>query len=271
MDESGAGCMKGQREEREALIGEVLALATAHEAATGEPLVHLNTVRGVSRFVEDALLIRDHLPAAASVADVGCGDGQMAYVLHRLGLKVVAADIGPKAPLFVRSIPGNEDLGVVPYLTLKEGEWPAHLERKFDGVCLSGVLEHVPDFGEFVRQTRSLLEPNGMLFIFFFPNRLSWIEWVHDRRLGTATHHPIRFTPRELSLLLRWYGFKVKAVDYEEILPVNLTQLPTRLREPLRQCQPLLAQASRVLRRTPGIQKISTSFRVVAVNAVNWH
>ncbi len=253
------------------LTSEILSFAEGFENDGGRPLVHLNTFRGAARFVDDAFLIRNQMPPGASVADIGCGIGQMTYLLHRLGFDVVAADIGDMIPPLVQHIPGNGDGRLVRYVTIESPDFTNDLAGGFDGICLSGVLEHVPDFSGFLRQVRSLMRPNGLLFIFRFPNRFSWIEWCNDRIVGAeTTPHPLRFTSAELSLFMRWHGFRVRHMAYEEILPVNLSHVPARLRQPYKRCAPLLTQLSRGLRMAPAIRALSTSFRIVVVNAVNW-
>ena len=254
----------------ERLVGEVRALAAKLERETSQPLVHLRTRRGAGRFVADALVMRSHLAPGARVLDLGCGVGQMAYLLQRVGFTVVAADIGKDPPPFVQLVPGDGAVGVVPYVPLEsDGPWEG-LGADFDAVCLSGVLEHVPSFGPFLDQTRELLRPNGLLFIFRYPNRYSWIEAVNDHRQGYETHHPLRFTPRELSLMVRWHGFRVLERSYEEILPVNLAHLPHRLRGPFQRHERALSLASVTLRHVPLLKHLSTSFGLVAVKAVNW-
>jgi SAM-dependent methyltransferase len=252
------------------LVEDVRSLARQHERETSQPLVHLRTRRGAGRFVRDAQVIRANLPPGSRVLDLGCGAGQMAYVLQRLGFDVVAADIEKDPPPFVRFIPGNDDLEVVPYIPLDPDGSTERLGGEFDGVCLSGVLEHVQSFGGFVEQTFGLTRTNGLVFIFHFPNRYSWIEAINDRKPGYQTHHPLRFTPRELSLMVRWHGFRVIETKYEEILPVNLTHLPGPLRGFFERHDQVLSVASLTLLHLPLVKRLSTSFRVVAVKADNW-
>jgi SAM-dependent methyltransferase len=257
------------RPSRDDLVRETVALALEHERTDGGALPNLTTTRGAGRYVDAALLVAASVPEDATVLDVGCGAGQLTYLLSRLGVDAVAADITPEIPAFVAAL-RRETATAPDYVNLQDADWEEALGREFDAVCMYGVLEHVPDFGDFLRRVRSALAPDGLLFIFMFPNRTSWIEALNERIASLASDHPLRFSVRELSLMLRWSGFKVESVRYEDILPVNLVNVPGRLRRPLLRSCPVLAALSRGLVRTPGIRRLSTSFQIVARNAVNW-
>jgi SAM-dependent methyltransferase len=264
----------GLRPSREELAREIHQLAQEHRGETpggteDRPLPHLDTDRGTLRYVDAALEIADRLPPGATVLEVGCGAGQAAYLLSRLGLDVLAADIYPDTPPYLLSL--AERFGTtVPYTHLQGDDWRSFVGRQVEAVCLYGVLEHVPDFGGFLKSTRTVLQPDGLLFLFAFPNKTSWIEAVGERRPGMESFHPLRFSPRELGLLLRWSGFKVESWHYEEILPVNLVNVPSFLRGPLARSGKAMEALSRGLRAVPGVRRLSTNFAMVARHAVNW-
>ena len=261
------------RPTREELAQEIYDLANQHRLADalddGRPLPHLDTDRGTLRYVDAMLEIAGSLPPGASVLDIGCGAGQAAYLLKRLGLDALAADIYPTTPPYLTTLAERHG-AVVPYTHLQGQDWGDLVGRQVDAVCMYGVLEHVPDFGDFLRSTRTVLKPDGHLFVFAFPNKTSWIEALGERRPDMDTHHPLRFSPRELSLLLRWSGFKVERWHYEEILPVNLVNVPAFLRRPMARSGGAMAALSRALRAVPGVRRLSTNFAMVARHAVNW-
>ena len=257
------------RPSREELITQVIAIATEHERADDGSLPNLTTYRGAARYVDAALLVADRLPPGATVLDVGCGAGQSTYLLHRLGVQAVAADIAPELPAYLEAL-RRESPNAPSYVNLENADWKQALGRQFDAVNMYGVLEHVPDFGDFLRRTRTVLRPDGLLFIFMFPNRTSWIEALNERVPAMRSDHPLRFSVRELSLQLRWSGFTVESFRYEDILPVNLVNVPGPLRRPLQRAGPALAALSAVLSSIPGIRRLATSFQLVARHAVNW-
>jgi SAM-dependent methyltransferase len=253
------------------LVGDVQALALEHERTTDGRLPNLTTARGAGRYVEAGRFVAGRVAPGAGVLDIGCGAGQLTYILDRLGVDATAADITSETPAYLAELRRARPTSAPPYVALEGTDWNgAFGGRQFDAVCMYGVLEHVPDFAGFLRSTRSILKPDGLLFIFMFPNRTSWIEALNERLPGLSSDHPLRFTVRELSLLVRWSGFKVESYRYEDILPVNLVNVPGPLREPLQRHGSSVAGLSRALSSTPGIRRLSTSFQLVARHAVNW-
>jgi SAM-dependent methyltransferase len=252
------------------LVGEVQALALEHERTTAGRLPNLTTARGAGRYVEAGRLVAARVEPDASVLDIGCGAGQLAYILDRLGLDATAADITTETPAYLAALRRRRPSSAPRYVALEGSDWTGSFDRQFDAVCMYGVLEHVPDFAGFLRSTRSILKLDGLLFIFMFPNRTSWIEALNERVPWLSSDHPLRFTVRELSLLVRWSGFKVESYRYEDILPVNLVNVPGPLRRPLQRHGPAVASLSGVLSSTPGVRRLSTSFQMVLRHAVNW-
>ncbi|GJQ57663.1 MAG: hypothetical protein SCALA701_04640 [Candidatus Scalindua sp.] len=255
--------------EKEALIQELITIAESHKSETGKKFEHLDNVMGAARFVKDAFLIQKSIKEKSLILDLGCGVGQMSYLLRRLGFDVTASDIYPATPYYVdygNRVKGGE----VDYYECDILKNEQHLlaERKFDAICISGVLEHVPDFGLFLDRIKSMLHTNGKLFIFRFPNKGSWIEKINYLRFGNAVSHPLRFSPKEIHFMLRWHGFRVDEWAYEEILPVNLRGLPQNFIKIYHTIPWLLMPVSSILCRIPFLNILSTSFRFVANRAV---
>jgi len=79
------------------------------------------------------------------------------------------------------------------------------------GVDISriAVLEHVPFMSDSLKELHRVLKPNGALFIFHFPNRWSWTEWIASwHRLSG---HSRKLTLRELHTALVCNGFDVES------------------------------------------------------------
>lgn len=263
-----SGQPESDRSLRRLLAGDVVTIARRHETESGVRLVHLDTSMGVRRYVRDALLIRDARRPGDRILDLGCGAGHMAFLLAHLGLDVTASDVQGTEPYYLGRYREQTGRGIryVPANVLAPGGHPLDGEQ-WDAVCLSGVLEHVPDFGRFLDRVRGLLQRDGRLFLFRFPNKTSWVERLSDRRFGNAGSHPLRFVPRELDLMLRWHGFRIDDFAYEEILPVNLRGWPPAVVRFYHGLEPVTAAVSAWLRSTPLVRQLSTSYRFVCTRA----
>lgn len=131
-------------------------------------------------------LVASELPAGASVLDVGCGSGDLAIALAQKGFQVTGLDPAPAPADKVA------DYGVTVEQSTFEDFEPGR--RRFDGIILSHVLEHLPDPGLALRQARELMAPSARLFI-ELPNLNRPAASV--RRL-CSVQHPWYFTPDSL-------------------------------------------------------------------------
>ncbi|MCP5007357.1 MAG: class I SAM-dependent methyltransferase [Planctomycetes bacterium] len=255
--------------EKETLTQELITIAERHKSETGRGFEHLNSVMGAARFVNDAFLIRKGIKQEGLVLDLGCGVGQMSYLLGRLGFDVVSSDIYPGTPYYIDYYNSDKAGGVKYYeCDILKDEKHVLSGMKFDAICISGVLEHVPDFSLFLDRMKTMLHTNGKLFIFRFPNKGSWIEKINYLRFGNAVSHPLRFSPGEINFMLRWHGFRVDEWAYEEILPVNLRGLPQSFIKIYHKIPWILMPVSSVLCYLPLLNMLSTSFRFVSNRAV---
>jgi SAM-dependent methyltransferase len=112
---------------------------------------------------------------AASVLDIGCGDGGVLRAFAEIGCTGVGVDLSqsrvdfanqtwselelPSAVTFVSGDIHDDEVG---------GDWAA----RFDLVILKDVIEHVPDKDRLLNRIRSFLKPGGMVFFGFPPWRM---------------------------------------------------------------------------------------------------
>lgn len=90
-------------------------------------------------------------------------------------------------------------------------------DGQFDTVIGSGVLEHVPNDGESLKEIYRVLRPGGHLIVTFLPNRGSWSEAV-KRTFGKA-HHRRRYSRSEIRRMLLHHGFRPVHFSYHQVLP----------------------------------------------------
>ncbi len=244
-------------------VKEIVAIAV--ETRTGSnirtrDLIHVDNCVGATRYVRDAEEISRQLKLGASVLDLGCGVGHLSWLLADNGMKVTASEIFDHVPLYVERYnqrAGDKSIEYVPADILKSNDH-ALANRIFDAIVMYGVLEHVPDFALFLERCKAMLKTGGKLYIHQFPNKWSWREKIGDW-MGNSSHE-LRFTPAELSLMLRWHGFQIQKFSYEQILPVNLTLLPVTLARLYYVFSPLVLGVDNILRNIPVLCRLSTSF-----------
>jgi 2-polyprenyl-3-methyl-5-hydroxy-6-metoxy-1,4-benzoquinol methylase len=120
------------------------------------------TPRQVYRAAEGAAaraaVIRSRLKPGAMVLDVGCGGGELVYLLRRLGVDARGIEPDETYSEFAR-----RELDVpVDTAFLQDVVFP---EARFDLVLMYHVLEHVPDPPAVVRRIARWLKPGGALVI----------------------------------------------------------------------------------------------------------
>jgi SAM-dependent methyltransferase len=117
---------------------------------------------------------------------MGAGEGMLTLPYLDLGAQVVAADASEELLQGLRDKAGaragaltimSGDIFVALATLQKEG-------RKFDVVCASSFLHHIPDCAALCQSAAALLRPGGVLFTFQDPLRydtLSGLTYFMDR------------------------------------------------------------------------------------------
>jgi SAM-dependent methyltransferase len=171
--------------------------------------------------------------AGARVLDVGCGGGQLLAAARQRGAAEVCG-VDPAA--HAHEACRRQGLEVVPQLDDLGA-------RRFDGIVMSHVLEHVPDVLATLAELRELLRPGGWLCL-EVPNRSSLRAQLSApavTRLGADERHrafPIHlsyFTPATLRRALVSSGFEVVASTTAGLGVDAL--VPARLKERARQAE----------------------------------
>ena len=114
-----------------------------------------------SRF---ARLLDEAIPGDATIAEIGCGTGQMSLYLARADRLVIGADL-TRASL-VLGAGAAERFGVDKAAFIEmDLAHPALRPAAFDIVYCSGVLHHTPDPRQSFRRIAGLVRPGGMIVI----------------------------------------------------------------------------------------------------------
>ena len=159
-------------------------------------------------------------PADVRVLDWGTGKGHISYLLRQEGFQVTGCDVdqptedstfGQATPLL-----SEHPVPVVPL----DHPWRLPFDdASFDVVVSFGVLEHVPDDAQSLREIRRVLKARGLFFFSFLPYWLSWTQRVAHLR-GDRYHERL-YRKRDVDRLAADAGFEVEAMWHGQLLPKN--------------------------------------------------
>jgi SAM-dependent methyltransferase len=207
-------------------LGVLVDAALAGKAVGAKDLDHLDGPAAAFNYIRVAEIVSSYHETGRvrpPVLDWGCGYGQVSWLLQRRGVQVTPFDVERRQarqvmpPLSLVNVEYGTDPVGLPYASA------------FFGAVLSvGVLEHVSDIQASLGEVNRVLRPGGLFFIFMFPNRYSWAEWLAEQR-GISVH-PDKFTFREAISLLSGKGFDVEEKRRRNFLPRNLTGCGPRIK-----------------------------------------
>lgn len=225
-------------------------------------LSHLDSRLAIRRYIRKADEILSY-QKEGRILDWGCGYGQMTFLLINRGFDVVSFDIKsniePELPLLDsidQKVYFSEDRVNIPFES-----------KSFDAILSSGVLEHVEDINTSLREIRRILKPKGYFYIYAFPNKYSYIEYIGDK-MGISCH-PIRYTLKEIKKILIVFGFILLKVSYENFLPKNFSVFPSKIRQLRDKIEYLYAPLDRLLVKIPLINMFSTDIKAIAVKSAD--
>jgi SAM-dependent methyltransferase len=137
-------------------------------------------------------------PPAGPIADIGAGNGFVSVGLQRAGFSTIVLEPGRTGAINARS----RRLDPVVCATVEDAAFTPH---SLAAAGLFDVLEHVEEDERFVETLRTLLEPDGRLYL-----TVPAFDWLWSSEDELVGHHR-RYSTRRLSGLLTRHGF---AVDY---------------------------------------------------------
>lgn len=158
--------------------------------------------------------------AGVRVLDWGTGKGHISYLLKKAGFDVVSCDVASETidSSFGQTTPIIADNGieVVPL----EHEYILPFDAaQFDIVVSFGVLEHVPNDRESLRELRRVVSPGGFMFFSFLPYSTSWSQKLAHWR-GDFYHSRL-YSIRTVEALAKESGFAVDSIWHGQIFPKN--------------------------------------------------
>jgi len=110
------------------------------------------------------------------ILDVGCGGGQNTFVLAKWGARVVALDPSRAQLAYARKI-CQELRDRIDFIQGRAKELTAFRKETFDIVFSSLSLDFVENVGEFFRQVRRVLRPQGLLVFSVIHPFMNCVGW----------------------------------------------------------------------------------------------
>lgn len=190
------------------------------------------------------------------ILDWGGGMGILTFFIEKLGYTSFYYDFkygGPVYDLFFKTLKSPKVFAEDPIKLPFE-------DSTFDGVVSCGVLEHVQDTFSSINEVIRILKPGGYFFVFHYPNKLSYIEFL-AKLAGQKTHEHKLSMPEFLTLFKR-PQCEVVCYSYKYLLPRNLNQFHS-LRSFVNKHVNFLFHLDRVLSKLPFLKHFSTTLNAV--------
>jgi 2-polyprenyl-3-methyl-5-hydroxy-6-metoxy-1,4-benzoquinol methylase len=212
----------------------------------------------IERKVEAFNLYKDYLQGKSRFLDWGCKDGHVGYMVNSLlpeKVEIHGCDIR-KGKYSIFSEKANLE-----YSQLKHHYKLPYEDNYFDVVIGNGVLEHVANDSESIKELYRIIKPDGYLVITFLPNFWSYTEFI-SRMIKHGGHRRI-YSLKEIKKMLLHKGFISVNSGYHQVVPslVSLSKI-----KQVRFLYPILNQIYKVnkyLDKLPLINKIAANIYVI--------
>lgn len=155
-----------------------------------------------------------------AVIDIGCGEGRHALYAAKLGLRVTAVDIIPKALEITRK--RFRELGMSVDARYGDILKVNSIKGSFDLAIDSGCFHHIvtKDWPIYFNNIRRILSPGAYLSLSVFTTRFEHYPGESRKRkrnfIVHRKHYDHFFTEKECREALRKYGFKIIRIFKEE-------------------------------------------------------
>ena len=143
------------------------------------------------------------------ILEIGCGQGHLLKAIQNLGAQVHGIEPSVPDGLIAGSLTGHDNISICMLSDFQT-------EVFYDAVVLIHAFEHMPDPLAALQQIRTLLRPDGYLFV-EVPNFFSTTGFYRKRKgihSYPSPNHLFIYTPESLSGLLAKAGFKTVEKSY---------------------------------------------------------
>jgi SAM-dependent methyltransferase len=199
------------------------------------------------------------LKDARTVLDWGCRQGADACMVRMLrgeGVEIEGCDMdGGGYQAFY-------DFAQLRYTQLTHPYQLPYATNQFDTVIGSGVLEHVPNDSESLKELYRVLRPGGHFVMTMLPNKYSYTEWL-NRRLKNP-HHMRLYQLSEIHHMFMHHGFQPVAFGFHQMIPSLSSGSRGFFDLPLaNHLVERLFWLNSILERTPPLNRIATNIFMV--------
>jgi SAM-dependent methyltransferase len=154
------------------------------------------------------------LKDARTVLDWGCRHGADACLVRILrgdGVQIEGCDVD------AGGYQAFYDFAQLRYTQLTHPFQLPYANDQFDAVIGGGVLEHVANDSESLKELYRILRPGGHFVMTMLPNKYSYTEWL-NRQLKNP-HHMRRYKLSEIHHMFMHHGFQPVVFGFHQMIP----------------------------------------------------
>lgn len=162
------------------------------------------------------------IPKNAKVLDLGCGHGHHMYLLKQIrpDISIIGIDINTQKLWKLLKLERFD-------IRVMNGENLSFMDKTFDVILSFGVIEHVNNDIQFLKEANRVLKNDGKILIFNLPNKYSFTEIIAG--LIGIENHKKRYSLKDLNLKLKYSDLKIYDHRLEFLIPAQFNQLSIRL------------------------------------------
>jgi SAM-dependent methyltransferase len=202
---------------------------------------------------------QEFLQDARTVLDWGCRHGADACLVRMLrgpDVRLEGCDVDAGA------YQAFYEFAQLQYTQLTHPFLLPYENDRFDAVIGGGVLEHVANDSESLKELYRIIRPGGHFIMTMLPNKHSYTEWL-NRRLKNP-HHMRLYRLAEIHHMFMHHGFLPVAFGYHQMIP-SLSNVKGGIFDlPLaNKLVERLFWLNSILERVPPLNRISTNIFMV--------
>jgi SAM-dependent methyltransferase len=159
------------------------------------------------------------------ILDWGCGKGQFTYLLNKLGIPITSCDIssGAEDSAFGQATPIISYSSFSVDILTHSFELP-YESNSMDVVLSVGVLEHVSNDFESLKEVNRILKNGGLFVCFNLPYVFSWTQRLAHLR-GNFYHDRL-YSKKLVYDLTKKTGFEILDLWHRQLFPKNTINYP---------------------------------------------